>query len=210
MINDTILNEVKETNFLGVILTYNLSWKKQINEIVNKLNKYCSILYLTRNFLTISSLKLIYHSIIYSQLNYCNIIWGKAPQTYINKLFVAQKRIIRTIKNRPRTYHTNNDFKDLGILKLNEINKYFSCIFAYKSINQLTHPFNYFTFPDRQTHNLRYSTNLRTPLMRTTQSQTSPSFYICNHWNSLPVDIRSKPSVVSFRSSLKRHLLAQY
>ena len=60
---------------------------------------------------------------INSQLSYCNLIWGKAPQTYINKLFIAQKRIIRIFKNRPRTYHTNNDFKDLGILKVNEINK---------------------------------------------------------------------------------------
>ena len=40
MINDTSLNEVNETNFLVVILSYNLFWKKQINEIVKKLDEY--------------------------------------------------------------------------------------------------------------------------------------------------------------------------
>ena len=63
-INNNILKRVHETNFLGLILTHNLSWKNQINDIVNRLNKYCSILYLTKDCLTINPLKLIYHSVI--------------------------------------------------------------------------------------------------------------------------------------------------
>ena len=209
-INDNILERLNETNFLGVNLTYNLSWKNHINNLVNKVNKYCSILYLTRDSLTLSSLKLIYHSVIYSSISYCNIIWAKAPQVHINKLFIAQKRIVRTIKNRSRFYHTNEDFKSLSILKINDINVYFSCIFAYKSLNLITHPFNYFTFPNRQLHNLRYSDNLRIPFTRSTQGQSSPSYYICHYWNRLPPVIRYKPSVASFKFSLKQYLLSQY
>ena len=211
-IDENILLKVKETNFLGVNLTFNLSWKNHISNLVNKLNKYCSILYLTRGSLILNSLRLIYHSIIYSSLSYCNIIWAKAPKTHLNKLFIAQKRILRTINNRPRFHHTNEDFKNLSILKTTDINIYFSCLFAYKSLNLLTYPFHYFTFSNNPIYNLRNNNNynLRTPFTRSAQGQSSPSYYVCNYWNNLPADIRSKPSVASFKTSLKQYLLSQY
>ena len=153
---------------------------------------------------------ILLRSIIYSSLTYCNIIWGKAPKTHTNKIFIAQKRIIRTINNRPRIHHTNSDFKNLRILKVKDINVYFSCIFAYKSINSLTYPLNYFTFSNNPIHNLRNNDNLRPPFMRSKQGQSSPSYYICDLWNKLPADIRSKPSVASFKSSLKQYLVRYY
>ena len=47
------------------------------------------------------------------------------------------KKIIRTISYRDRYSSTNEDFKKLGFLKLEDINVYFSQIFVYKSLNKL-------------------------------------------------------------------------
>ena len=209
-INENIINKVAETKFLGITLQSNLSWHNHITNITNKLNKYCSILYLTRNSLTKSSMKSIYNSIIYSQLTYCNVIWGKMKKIHLHKLEVAQKRVIRTIMYRSKYAHTLLDFISLKILKIKEINIYFSSLFVYKSIHSLSYPIAYFTFANQHNYNLRNTYNLRPPFSRSLQGQTSPSIYTCNIWNELPQQIREATTLFSFRSSVKRYLLNLY
>ena len=180
--------------------------------MTNKLHKYNSILYLTRNCLTRSSLLTIYNSIIYSCLTYSNVIWGHTTKANTNKIFTAQKKIIRTIMYRNKFYHTNSDFLNLNILKVNEINTYFSGIFVYKSLNNLSFPSNYFFSVENlvPSYNLRNLTNLRPTQAGSLQSQSSPSFYCSNTWNNIPLEIRHKPSVPSFKHALKQYLLNLY
>ena len=208
-INNINITQVRSTIFLGVTLQHNLSWKTHIDLILNKLNKFKAILYLTRNSLNNHSLKLIYFSLVYPSLTYCSIIWGKAPKKYLNQLFVAQKKIIRTIKYRDRYHHTNTDFIQLNFLKFYDVLKYFALVFVYKSLNNISCPLNYFEY-STHTYNLRRQNNLRAPFMRSSQSQTSISFFGCHLWNDLPLEIRNKPSLGSFKHSVRRRLMAQY
>ena len=55
-INNKILELKQSTNYLGINLQSNLKWNNHINYLSSKLQKYNSILYLTRNHLTRSSL----------------------------------------------------------------------------------------------------------------------------------------------------------
>ena len=120
--------------------------------------------------------------------------------------------MIRTIMYRDKFYHTNTDFVNLKILKIKEINEYFSGMFVYKSLNNLTFPSNYFFNVNHFTsaYNLRNSHNLRPPQAPTLQSQSSPSFYCCHVWNKIPSEIRLKPSVPSFKFALKQYLINKY
>ena len=113
-----------------------------IKEITSKINKYSSIFYQIRNNLDRKHLLLLYNSIVYPQLTYCNIIWGKTYKSHLNQLAISQKRILRTMMYRSRYHHTNQDFYKLKVLKLDEINTYFGAIFVFKSINNLTFPNN--------------------------------------------------------------------
>ena len=101
---------------------------------------------------------LIYNSLVFSSLSYANIIWGRLNQNNYRLLTVAQKKIIRTMKNRNRFHHTNPDFQSLQLLKITEINEYFAGIFTYKSLNNLTVPDNYFFFSNI-THNYSLRNN---------------------------------------------------
>ena len=130
MINNEELKRVFETEFLGIKLHPNLSWKPHIDFLINKLCKYRNILYLTRNYFDRSSLLKLYHAFVYSSLSYCNIIWGNTYKTHLNKLLSTQKSILRTICYRKKCDQTNADFVNLNILKLPEINTYFSMIFT--------------------------------------------------------------------------------
>ena len=123
---------------------------------------------------------------------------------------IVIKRVIRTIMYRLRTHHTNNDFIQLQILKLEDINNYFSSIFTFKSIHNLMHPTNYFTYAENAHYNLRHIGNLIPAFKRTTQGRTSPSYYSAWTWNSLPPYIRNKPSVVSLKFALRSYYLSKY
>ena len=150
-------------------------------------------------------MKLIYNTLIYSNLVYANVVWGNSPKKHIQPLVTAQKKVIRTIKFRNRYHHTNDDFYNLKILKLTGTNKYFASIFTYKSLNNLTYPVDYFnTASNTNTYTLRHTNNLRPPLFHSTQSQQSPSYYCCNIWNNLPQEIKTKPSVASFKLFIKK------
>ena len=113
--------------------------------------------------------------------------------------------------SRPRLSHTNEDFITLKFLKINEINTFFSLLFLYKSINLISYPLNYFIFShDIHNRNLRNLLELRPPYCPSLRSQRSPAYYAAINWNRLPTEIKIKPSVSSFKSSLKVHLLQQY
>ena len=210
ILDNQIIKRVESTKFLGIILQSNLSWKLHIQTVTSKLTKYSSIIYQIRNKLNLCNLKLIYNSLVYSQLTYANIIWGNTFKTHLKPLFIAQKKVIRTIMYRNRSHHTNQDFLSLAFLKLTEINSFFGLIFVYKLINGLTHPVNYFVTAQNSNYNLRSNGNLRPMLFGSTQGQSSPSFYCSHLWNNIPPYIKLKSSISSFKLSLKQYLLNLY
>ena len=56
--------EVKETNFLGVILDENLNWKSEISHVASKVAKSIGIVSRCSFFLPKSSLRMLYDSLI--------------------------------------------------------------------------------------------------------------------------------------------------
>ena len=209
-INNEEISKVDQTEFLGITLQYNLKWNKHINNISNKLNKYSSIFYQIRNFLDKQNLKLLYDTLVFPQLTYGNVIWGNTCKTLLSSLFISQKRVIRTIMFRNRRHHTNEDFKNLKILKLNDINTYFGLCFVYKSLNLITFPIDYFTHSQNPNYNFRHMNELRPIFASTKQGQSSPGYYCSVLWNHLPLSIRNKPSISSFKLALRSHLIDQY
>ena len=186
-IHDREIKFVNSTVFLGLNLNQNLSWKNHIDYVISKINKIRGILYVTRGCFTSNSLRLIYLSLIYPHLNYCNIIWGNTTKNNLKPLEVAQKNIIRTIMHRPRFFHTNDDFVYLKLLKLKEINILNSCNFVYKSLNNLVLLSIYFTLSFNFNYNLRTpDITIRTPLVGFSRSQKSPAFPLVNFGTHCP------------------------
>ena len=116
--------KVKETNFLGLILDKNLNWKSEISHVANKVVISIGIKSRCSFFLPKSSLRMLYYSLIYPYFYYCNIVWAqtyKSHKTYLHRLVMLQKRIIRITNKSHLNAHTDPIFKDLGILKFNDI-----------------------------------------------------------------------------------------
>jgi hypothetical protein len=64
--NKTVANTT-ELKFLGLVLHNTMSWKSHIDMLASKLNKACYIARVIRPFLSLNSLKIIYH-VYFTQL----------------------------------------------------------------------------------------------------------------------------------------------
>ena len=92
-INNIYLEDKAETCFLGVVIDRKLTWKQHVQHISNKISKTVALLRLLRHIFPKKILKLIYMSLIYSYLNYCNIIWGGACNSVLQPIYILQKKL---------------------------------------------------------------------------------------------------------------------
>ena len=123
--------------FLGVVLDFKLNWKAHISRVQSKLSSACGIMYRLRNRVTRSVARLIYFSIAYVYINYCNAIWASCSVSSTQQLLTTQKKIVRFIMKKKRDAPSSPLFKKLKLLKLPEINNYNTAIFVFKSLNNL-------------------------------------------------------------------------
>jgi hypothetical protein len=136
-INNVVIERIYETKFLGVIVDDSLNWKKHIIYVKGKLAKGIGILLKARKSLNYKSLLTLYYSFIYPYFIYCVELWGGAYTTYINDLFLLQKKIIRIMCNAKYRDKTKPLFSKLKILPLQKLHTYRILLFWYKYENGL-------------------------------------------------------------------------
>ena len=66
-------------------------------------------------------LRILYYSLIYPYFHYCNVVWVLTHKTNLRRLVTLQKRAVRIINNSNFDAHTDRIFKELSILKFNDI-----------------------------------------------------------------------------------------
>ena len=119
---------------------------KLINILISRINiaiKLCkanAVLYKVRQF--VKTLILIYHAISHSHLNHDSIVWGQTKSP-INRVFIAQKKALSTIRFQGKFDHASSLFSESNIIKLPDKSSIENCLFFSKSLkNQLPEMFN--------------------------------------------------------------------
>ena len=92
-INNIEIEEKHTTSILGVQIDNKLNWKAHISHICNKIRKSIAILRMVRSVFPRYILRMIYMSLIYSNINYCNLIWGCAEKVHVERLFILQEKL---------------------------------------------------------------------------------------------------------------------
>ena len=212
-IDNNEINLVDKTKFLGIYLDSHLSWKNHIDYLCFNISKVNGIFQKIRYFVPSHTLKTLYDSLIHSKLSYCNIIWGNAFPSYLNRLYVLQKKAIRIITNSSYCAHSKILFSKLKILTIFDTFKFQVGMFMYRYINRLL-PRNfdvYFKFnSDIHTHNTRFSEHLRTNFSSTEISRRLFINTGVSIWNSLHRTLKDAKSIFSFKTKFKSHLLSDY
>ena len=122
-LDNTEIESQKESTFLGVIIDNKLTWKSHVKHISNKISKSIAILRILRFSFPKHVMRMIYMSLIFSHINYCNLIWGSACTNTLEPLFRLQKKAIRLVDNSHYLAHTEPIFKSLKILTLYQVFK---------------------------------------------------------------------------------------
>ncbi len=200
-IDDNIIERVNNTKFLGVIIDDKLTWKLHVEYICNKVAKGIGILRRARQIVYAETLQMLYDSLIKPYFTYCIIIWGNTYKTYINKLFILQKKVVRIITNSEFSAHSAPLFRKRNIMNVKELYQYFVGLFVYKSLhNEL--PASFCELFHRNM-NMRMSANLRSVYRKKKICQTSIKIAGPKIWNDFPINVKSSNSLYYFKKCLK-------
>ena len=210
LINGCKISKVYNTKFLGMIIDGNLMWKYHIDYICNKISKTIGIILKARKIFSHETLNMLYYCFIYPYVNYCVHIWGSTYISYLTKLLVLQKRIVRIISGVPRLTHTEPLFVKLGILTVNRLFKYNIGLLMYKYHHSMLPPVLDMFVKNCQVHsyNTRQSDHLHVPKCRTELSKMSFKYQAVKVWNHIYHSVDVNIGIGTFNRHLKSHLLS--
>lgn len=116
---------VQSTKLLGVFVDSTMSFTYHIDYVASKLNSAFFVILQLRTSLDIYSLMNIYYALAYTVMSYNIIVWGQAVNW--ERIFVLQKRFVRTIYRLGARQTCINTFKERFILT-------FPCIYLYTNV----------------------------------------------------------------------------
>ena len=211
-INNINLNRAYDTKFLGVILSANLNWAKHIEVVANKISKNIGIISKVRHLLPRNLTCALYMTLVDPYISYCNLVWSSPTKNgHLDKILKIQKKFCRLITFSHYTATSRPLFQLLSILSVYDTYRYQLMIHVYKITNNLIE--NYYSLQYYvvnsaiHQYSTRQNTNLHVPKCRTSLRQATIVFQGPKLWNSLPLEIRTNPSLNSFKKSLKLFLL---
>ena len=240
LMNKKALQQKDHVKYLGVLLDEHLNWKIQINNVAMKISRGIGILAKLKPFLKDKLLRSIYYSLVYSHLSYGIHAWGSANKTTMNKLVVLQNKAIRILSGVQYFQIYGQDpgplpsaeplFKNLGILKIEDIFKLNVANFVYSTLDfespRIFHDwfvFNHeiYDYNTRlnavisQDHHFDVGTVQRSLSLHTKGFKNSFGQKMIRVsgpviWNSIPESIQKSTSIHSFKSKLKKFFLGDF
>ena len=80
-INDTVIERVKQFNFLDIILHYTPKWRKHIDHVSKKISKAIGVMYRPKLVYPEAVLLTLYQFIIHAHFNYGILVCGSKIKT---------------------------------------------------------------------------------------------------------------------------------
>ena len=211
-IGQHVLDKQRNGKFLGVILDDKLTFKDHISHVTSKISKVSGILFKLKHSFPLEIIRKLYLTLLYPYLNYCILAWGSASQTLLNPILMIQKRIVRVLTDSDFLAHTNPLFKSQRILKFCDLYKFHCQLFMYKTMLSNRYPLFREKILSIQTAH-PYSTRselLKIPYCRVNTSKQMLLYQCITNWNTLPVSVKEKSTVESFKKACKIFHLDSY
>lgn len=211
-IDNNSISLSSSVKFLGILIDDKLCWKPHISTISSKIARNTGILSKLRNILDKKTTLMLYYSLIYPYINYCNVIWASTHPTKLNRIYCLQKRCVRIILHANYLAHTQPLFQELSILSIYQVNFLHTAQFVFKAThNQFPSTLNSFyrRREDNHCHNTRNKARLVLPFKRTSLSKFSLHFRGAKVFNQLPLHFFDLSSNM-FKNAVKRHLFTNY
>ena len=213
MIGGKPIERVKNFDFLGLTINEKMSWKSHVNKISNKVSKYVGVLNRLKRYLPGHILKIIYVSLIQSNLNYSLMNWG----FNCGRLKKIQKKAIRIVCGSKYLGHSTPLMKKIGILrledmfKLNMLKWYFK--YTKKQLPEYFLEYKIISQGEIHDHDTRGKEHISQPVPRLHGAKKCLRNYISTIINATPKIVLEKVHTHSFDGFsryAKMYYLSQY
>jgi hypothetical protein len=198
--DNDLITSVDNIKFLGIHLQDSINWDCHIEHILPKLSSACYIMRNIKQIMPSNTLKTVYYSYFNSIITYGLPFWGNSPHS--KKIFVMQKRIVRTMIGTNNRVSCRNLFKKLGILPLASLYIFYLMLLVVRNKHLFILNSDNYTRSTRQVNNLYY------PTASLTLYQHGIYYMGVRIFNSLPSHIKDMSgNIKRFERSLKQFLL---
>jgi hypothetical protein len=194
---------------LGVIFDNNMSMENHVNNICKTSYFYIHLLGKLRKFLDKETGAMITHAFVTSRLDYCNSLLYGISSTLASKLQRILNTAARIVSRAKISNHITPVLKSLHWLPVVQRCAFKTALIIFKVIHGLA--------PSYLCELIRYCSTARdlrstidvlldVPKYKSCLGSRAFAFSAPKLWNSLPYDIRTCVSLVTFKSKLKTYL----
>ena len=211
-IGDHNICPVSQARNLGVIFDSHMSFKSHISHTVRSAQFHMRNIGKIRKYLTRNSTEQIIHSFVTSRLDMGNSLLFGLPQEQLSRFQRIQNAAARLVTLTKMSTHITPILKDLHWLPISYRIIYKLLLLVYKALNGKAPPYIMdllSTYQPSRTLRSRNKHLLIEPRSHRSWGDRSFSVAAPHLWNQLPLHIRSSDSILSFKKSLKTHLMSQ-
>ena len=207
-LNGNSVKGVSKTDYLGLTIDENLSWKKYIDSLKLKISSALTVMKQV-SFLPRESLTTLYHNLVESRLRYCNTVCGNCSTSLKGQSQCLQDRATRIVT---KCDDTNSSLHKLGWLNIQQLIDFDTAVMVCKTLNNTTVPSylsdTFCKVNSVHTHDTRGAccglflthSNLKI-------GQRSFSHYGCSIWNKIDRDVQKITNIDSFKKQLKASIM---
>ena len=200
---------VKKYKYLGIIIDSTLSFKDHVKKVSNNLRFTLSNFRHLRNHMSTQAARVYLFSLILSHINYCLPTWSIANSTTLSPVMSLYKQAVKVLDKKPIRFHHCSVLEKHRLLSWDNLVFFKNCCLMYKIRNNLAPPplTNIVKFRSPTTGKTRGAARGDCHIPKK-NSQDVFSFIATHSWNETPQSIRDLTSYNTYKSNLKRWLLA--
>lgn len=200
--NKMVISPANSVEYLGITIDSHLRWNFHVNRITKTIRSMIYKFKHLARFLNFSHMKMIYQALVHSRLMYGILGWGGVAVSYLRRLEVVQKLILKIILRRDRRYSSDLVYRESKVMDIRQIFFFKLGVYSFKN----RHVFRGISH-DYQTSG-RAKKNLLIPSSQRTVGQRSHYFLAPRVYNFLPPNIREESSINRFKPQLREFVFS--
>jgi len=205
-VNGCVIKPVKCVKLLGLQIDVNLSFTEHVTSLCKKASRNLKILLrMSKKLPEIKDRMALMESFLLSCFMYCPIVWNYCNMTLTLRIEKLYKRGIRFVANDYDTEYATllqqNDRCTLALMRLKQL-----AVFVYKCYNNMfAEHLNALVSRKNNAYSMRDENSAEIVRFQTVKfGKMSIKYTGAKVWNSLPIEWRVSPDVLTFKDYLKR------
>lgn len=201
----TEITKTDTIKYLGLLIDSNLSWKSHTDYVRRKSLAAIACIRRFSRYLPVLTRKILFSSLVLPHLDYCSVVWHSCNSSISQKVEQVQNYGMRVILGKPPLTRSSPLRQQLNWTTLHQ--RCHSNMLCQVHRCTLKLAPNYlsskFMFNSSMYTNTRGAINLHINQPKSEFYRSSFEYQGAFHYNRLPLNVRLKPNIPSFRSCLR-------